>query len=109
VDRQHRSVQDGWPIWRPYRDPAHALWFVEGSVARAIALHRLGDVAGSRKMIQDLTVLACTGGVPLVYSNRWVPDYPKAPAAGPTAWYVLAVEEVWNGHAPFLWPTDVFL
>ncbi len=109
VDREHQTVQDGWRIWRPYRDPAHALWFVEGSVARAIALHRLGDVAGSRKMIQELTVLACEGGVPLLYSNRWVPDYPKAPAAGPTAWYVLAVEEVWNGHEPFLWPTNVFL
>ena len=32
VDRRHGAVQDGWPIWRPYRGKAHQLRFVEGSI-----------------------------------------------------------------------------
>ena len=107
VDRHHRLAQDGWQGWQPEPGPKHAIWFVEGSVARAIALSRLGDLAAARAMIQQLTQLACVGGVPLVYANRWQADFPKSPAAGPTAWYILAVEEVWNGRAPFLWPTDL--
>ena len=107
VDQHHKGAQDGWQVWRPESGPANAIWFVEGSVARAIALSRLGDVANARAMIQELTELACVGGVPLVYANRWQPDFPKTPAIGPTAWYILAVEEVWNGQAPFLWPTDL--
>lgn len=107
IDQHHKGVQDGWQIWRPESAPVPGIWFVEGSVARAIALSRLGDVASARAMIQELTQLACVGGVPLVYANRWQPDFPKTPAMGPTAWYILAVEEVWNSQAPFLWSTEL--
>ncbi len=111
LESHHGHQQDGWQAWRPYgADEAsdrQRLWFVEASVARAIVLHRLGRHEEARKMVRQLSELACAGGVPLVYSNRWAEDFPMTPAVAPTVWYVLAVSEVWGAVGPQIWPTPV--
>lgn len=106
VDQRHGIDVDGWRGYLPYADDdGPEVWFVEGSVARAIALHRRGRREEALAMVRELSTYACASGVPLAYANRWAKDFPLSPAVAPTVWYVLAVEEIWNHNAPFLWPT----
>ena len=103
VRRTHAITVNGWPGWRPYADLAPETWFVEGSLALPLALHRLGRGDEARKALQPMVDLACTAGVPLVYSPVWAEDFPLSPAVAPTVWFLLAGAEVARGEPPFLW------
>ncbi len=103
VDKTLGSVQRGWRIWRPGDTTDATVWFVEGSVARAMALHRLGDAAAARRDLMQLARWACVGGVPLLYASHWVKDFPMSPAAAPTAWFVLAARELEGLGTVGLW------
>ncbi len=93
----------GWRAHRPDNEVSERLWFVEASVARSMALSRLGDQQAAVADVGQLAQWACVRGVPLAYSSRWVKDFPLTPAAAPTAWFVLAAREVGGASAPFLW------
>lgn len=110
VDRRHSIELDGWSGLRPFAGEQPRTWFVEGSVAYAIAVHRLGQSSGAdilhargAVLLGEIDALACRGGLPLVYSPRWVEDFPLTPAAAPTLWYLFALAETREGLPPFLW------
>jgi hypothetical protein len=108
VDARHATTVAGWRGLRPYAGEPPDMWFVEGSVARALALHRLGRRTAARGALQAFAALACQAGVPLPYAPTWQPDFPLAPAAAPTLWFLLAAHEI-GGSEAFLWrerPTD---
>ncbi len=92
----------GWPGWRPYQPGAPETWFVEGSLARALALQRLGQPELAAKAFGVAVELACAGGVPLVYSPQWAADFPLSPAAAPTLWFLMVGEEL-RGRPAALW------
>ncbi|WP_373049603.1 hypothetical protein [Vulgatibacter sp.] len=99
VERSHRS---GGGL-KPYADGPDT-WFVEGSVAHALAWHRLAPAEGqAAASLQRIAALGCSTGLPLIYADRWAEDFPVAPAAAPTLWFVLAAEEIRGRGAPFLW------
>lgn len=101
---RHHAVQVGdWLGWRPYAGEEPTTWFVEGSVARVLALARLGRSAEAHAGLATLTHLACTAGVPLVYATDWAPDFPATPAAAPTLWYLLAGRELERPGQRWLW------
>lgn len=103
VDTSLGSEQDGWRIWRPGDTTDTEVWFIEGSVARAMALARLGDVAAARHDLRQLAQWACVGGVPLLYASQWVRDFPMSPAVAPTVWFVMAARELEGLHGIGLW------
>ncbi len=103
VQVHHQIEVAGWQGLRPYQDQPPETWFVEGSLARPLALHRLGQTDAARKALQPFTDLACAGGVPLVYSPVWAQDFPLSPATAPTVWFLFAASEIAGGQAPFLW------
>jgi hypothetical protein len=103
VDHHHALQVGDWLGWRPYAGEAPATWFVEGSVARVVALARMGRSAEARSGLATLTHLACTAGVPLVYATDWAPDFPATPAAAPTLWYLLAGRELAQPTQRWLW------
>lgn len=103
IDRHHSIHSEGWRGYMPY-DEGPRLWFVEGSVAIALAWHRLDPSSG--RGMDELAKLAALGEEerwPLPYSTEWGEGFPKAPAAGPTLWYLLVEEEIRGDAAPFLW------
>lgn len=102
VQSKHALRIAGWDGLRPYLgDPE--TWFVEGSLALPLALHRMGRRAAAQQAMQPFVELACSGGVPLVYSPVWAPDFPLSPATAPTVWFLFAGTEVLRGEPPFLW------
>ncbi len=102
VDSHHALVVLGWPGWRPYQPGAPETWFVEGGLARALALHRLGRTDEAQKAFGPAVDLACAGGVPLVYSPVWAADFPLSPAAAPTLWFLMVGAELYGGE-PLVW------
>ena len=103
VDERLGFQEAGWHAHRPDSEVGVDLWFVEGSVARGMALSRLGQPIRAKRALSQLAQWACARGLPLAYSSRWHRDFPLTPAAAPTAWFVLAAREVIRGEAPFLW------
>lgn len=96
----HHATPSGLKPWGDGPD----LWFVEGSVAHALAWYRLAPkLALGRESLGRVRALACAEGLPLLYANRWAVDFPMAPAAAPTLWFLLAADELEAGGAPFLW------
>lgn len=106
VETTHGRDVLGWPGFVPYVPGAPDTWFVEGGLARALALHRLGDGAQALAALQPTVELACAGGVPLVYSPRWATDFPLSPAAAPTLWFALVAREL-GGRPGYLWTESV--
>jgi len=102
VDRVHGVNDGGWRGYKPYQRGPN-VWFVEGSIARALADHRLGRKQRARAFVSEVAQLACIAGGPLLYSTSWAPDFPATPAAAPTLWFALTVREVSAGKQPFLW------
>lgn len=102
VSAVHSLPVLGWPGWRPYQPGLPETWFVEGSLGRVLALYRLGQPELALKAFAPVVDLACAGGVPLVYSPQWAPDFPLSPAAAPTLWFLLVGEEL-KGGTPLLW------
>ena len=102
VSAEHSLSVLGWSGWRPYQPGMPETWFVEGGLARALALHRLGQHELALRAFAPAVELACVGGVPLVYSPQWAPDFPLSPAAAPTLWFLLIGEEL-RGQPPILW------
>lgn len=102
VSAHHTISVAGWSGLRPYSRQPPDTWFVEGGVAFALAASRMGHRVGEQT-VDELAVLACTGGVPLVASPRWEPDFPLTPSAAATLWFLFAVQEVKDGAPPFLW------
>ena len=92
-----------WSGWQPYAGEPPRTWFVEASVARALVLARLGRDREAHAALAELTSLACTAGVPLVYATDWAPDFPATPAAAPTLWYLLVGQELRRPDARWLW------
>lgn len=109
TDRLLGGVDGPWRIWRPGDDNPAQTWFVEGSVARAIALHRLGRSEQARADLAQLARWACAGGVPLTYASRWAKDFPVTPAVAPTVWFVFAAREVLGIAPPSLWAESLAL
>ena len=103
VQRKHPIHVAGWDGLRPYVGDPPGTWFVEGSLAMPLALARMGRRAEAQKALQPFVDLACSGGVPLVYSPVWAPDFPLSPATAPTVWFLFAGSEVVRGEPPFLW------
>ena len=103
VDAHHALDVHGWPGLRPYLDQGPATWFVEGSIARPLALWRLGEHRAAHAAWQPLLQLACMGGLPLVYAPDWHPDFPLTPAAAPTLWLLMAGQEIDAHGQPWLW------
>ncbi len=103
VDDRLGAENGGWHTHKPDNKADDRLWFVEGSVARGMALSRLGQRGRARAALTQLAQWGCVRGLPLAYSNRWYRDYPLTPAAAPTAWFVLAAREVMRGEPAFLW------
>jgi hypothetical protein len=103
VQEHHPIEIAGWQGLRPYQDEPPDTWFVEGSLARPLALHRLGQTEAAQKALQPFADLACAGGVPLVYSPVWAQDFPLSPATAPTVWFLFTASEIAGGQAPFLW------
>ncbi|MEY3012082.1 MAG: hypothetical protein RIT45_817 [Pseudomonadota bacterium] len=103
VDRLLGGRDGPWRIWRPGDEHAADTWFVEGSVARAIALGRADRRGAALDDLRQLGRWACAGGVPLTYASRWARDFPVTPAVAPTVWFVFAARELVGGHGPELW------
>lgn len=103
VHKHHAIEIGGWPGLRPYLDQPPETWFVEGALARPMALQRLGQAAAARKALQPFVDLACQAGVPLVYSPVWAEDFPLSPATAPTVWFLFAASEITGDRPPFLW------
>ncbi|MSP90885.1 MAG: hypothetical protein EXR79_03630 [Myxococcales bacterium] len=103
VAAEHAIAVAGWRGLRPYARAAPDTWFVEGSLAVAMVLARLGALAEARATLHPFAQLACSGGVPLVYSPIWREDFPLSPAAAPTVWFLFAADEVAHGHPGWLW------
>lgn len=99
----HRIELHGWHGLRPYLTEPPATWFVEGSVAAALAHARLGNAATAHSQLQQLASLACAGGPGLVYAVDWADDFPLSPAAGPTLWFLLAAAELADPAQAGLW------
>lgn len=102
VQAVHAIEVLGWPGWRPYQPGLPATWFVEGSLARSLALYRLGHPELASKAFAPAVDLACAGGVPLVYSPQWAADFPLSPAAAPTLWFLMVGAEL-AGQPAALW------
>ncbi len=102
VEAHHRREVLGWPAYVPYVPGQPDTWFVEGSLAIALVWQRLGQPERARAALQPHLELACSGGLPLVYSPRWATDFPLAPAAAPTLWFAMVVGEV-LGQPSLLW------
>jgi hypothetical protein len=107
VDALLGGREGPWRTWRPGDDAKGATWFVEGSVARALALHRAGRSAEARADLEQLARWGCAAGLPLTYSSKWVRDFPRSPAVAPTVWFALAAREVQDIAAPFLWSENL--
>lgn len=103
VGRTLGIVLEGWRVLRPGDTTYDEVWFVEGSVARAMVLARLGDMDAARRDLVQLAQWACVGGVPLLYASSWVKDFPKSPAVAPTVWFVLAAREFEGLGSVGLW------
>jgi hypothetical protein len=99
----HAHQERGWQGLRPYLTEPPATWFVEGSVAAAMANLRLKRKKPAAAQLQQLAELACAAGPGLVYAIDWYEDFPLSPAAGPTLWYLLATAEARTGEAGLLW------
>ena len=97
VERVHGNGRG----FRPYGDGPDTT-FVEGSIAHALAAYRV-DPAAAAASLDAARRLACEDGLPLIYADRWAPDFPRSPAAAPTLWYLLAAAEIEAEIAPFLW------
>jgi len=102
VQREHAIVAHGWPGLRPYVPDPPETWFVEGSLAVALAWWRLGDRDAAVEAFAPAVQLACAAGVPLVYAPDWHTDFPLSPAAAPTLWFLLIGQELYD-HRPALW------
>jgi len=76
--------------------------FVEGAIGRALAWQRI-DPARGAAALEAIASFACATGLPLLYADRWEEDFPRAPAAAPTLWFLLASREIAEGAPPFLW------
>ncbi len=103
IDEVHAATGPGWSGYKPYAS-GPVTWFVEASAAIPLARHRLEP--GEPRAASGLSRLAALGrsrGWPLVYSTSWEPDFPLAPAAAPTLWFLLVHDEVREAEAPFLW------
>jgi len=99
----HHTIEvGGWRGYRPYATEGPPALFVEGAIAEAAALHRLGQRDDARRVFATWTDLACAGGVPLVYSPSWHTDFPLSPAAAPTLWFLLVGREL-RGEGAVLW------
>ena len=88
--------------WRPDDRPGPPVWFVEATVAIAMAHARLGERDQAKRATQALEDWVCATGLPMSYSDRWRRDHPKTPAVAPTAWWALWVVEQ-RGGAQWLW------
>ena len=102
VEREHRSHDGGWRGYKPYQQGPD-VWFVEGSLALALARHRLGDTAAARRLTAEVAALSCVGRRPVLYATRWAKDFPATPVAAPTLWFALVAAEVDAGRPAFLW------
>lgn len=102
VQREHATVSQGWPGLRPYVPDPPDTWFVEGSLAVALAWWRLGERQTALEAFAPAVQLACAGGVPLVYAPDWHTDFPLSPAAAPTLWFLLVGRELYD-HKPAVW------
>ena len=100
---EHRIDVAGWTGLRPYAREAPDTWFVEGSLAAAMVTARSGDAGAARAALLPFVQLACSGGVPLVYSPVWREDFPLTPAVAPTVWFLFAADEVVHRHGAWLW------
>ncbi len=105
VDQLLGGKAGDWRIWRPGDEQQSHAWFVEASVARALALHRLGRAVEAQADLDQLARWACAGGTPLLYSSAWAKDFPMTPAVAPTAWFALVAREV-RGGASWLWAVE---
>jgi len=101
IDTHHRVQDGGWRGFKPYRKGPD-VWFVEGSLGRALVDLRLGRTRRAGELLAEVARLACVGDVPLLYSTSWAPDFPASPAAAPTLWFALVARELGGGDA-FLW------
>ena len=102
IDQKLRFTTSTGPRWRPSDQVKRAVWFVEASVALALAHRRLGQPSQSTAVSRSLSSWACQAGLPLSYSDSWQRDYPKSPAVAPMAWWVFwLVEE--RSARPWLW------
>lgn len=102
--KRHHTIDDGgWAGYKPYRQGPD-VWFVEGSLAIALARHRLGRLNPAKQLTAEAAALSCVAGRPLLYSTSWAKDFPATPAAAPTLWFALVAKEVDAGGEPFLWP-----
>lgn len=102
INARHRTTDDGWAGYKPYAEGPE-VWFVEGSLAIALAEFRLGRVSKARALTAEVARLSCVGQRPLLYSTSWAPDFPATPAAAPTLWFGLVAAEVDGGKPAFLW------
>jgi hypothetical protein len=99
----HAHKERGWQGLRPYLTEPPATWFVEGSVAAALANLRLKRTGEATAQLVQLAQLACAAGPGLVYALDWYDDFPFSPAAGPTLWYLLTSAEAQTGESGLLW------
>ncbi len=102
VQREHTIVAHGWPGLRPYLPDPPQTWFVEGSLAVALAWWRLGERQTAIEAFAPAVQLACAAGVPLVYAPDWHTDFPLSPAAAPTLGFLLVGGELYD-HKPSVW------
>lgn len=103
VNRAHSWTIGGWLGWRPYLSEPPPTWFVEGSIAIPLVQMRLDHHEQAKATFQGFIDLACSAGVPLVYSPGWFEDFPLSPAVAPTVWFLFAASEILEGEPAFLW------